>query len=61
MGIRNFLNRRNPSAVAPTAAAVAGPVHGACGSLAVVEQTTGQLTDLEAARAELLQLAAEVG
>lgn len=56
MGLRNFLNRRNqPTDVEPAHAAVAGaPV----GPAAL---TPEQLADLDTARAELLQLAAEVG
>ena len=61
MGIRNFLNRRNlPAEVDHPAAVVPDPSTGPEPASAV-ELTTEQLADLEAARAELLDLAAEVG
>lgn len=56
MGLRNFLNRRSlpAEAEAPGTGWVATPVERAL-------LTPEQLADLDAARAELLQLAAEVG
>jgi len=56
VGLRNFLNRRSlpAEAEAPGTGWVATPVERAL-------LTPEQLADLDAARAELLQLAAEVG
>ena len=61
VGIRNFLNRRNlpievesPSVVVPDASVERE-------SLTAEQLNTEQLADLNAARAELLQVAAEVG
>ncbi|QOT19719.1 hypothetical protein [Paenarthrobacter sp. YJN-5] len=60
MGLRNFLNRRSlqaeepPLAVVPEAPVVRDP-------LTAEQLSTEQLADLDAARAELLQLAAEMG
>lgn len=61
MGLLNFLNRRSlPTEVAPPSAVVQDASTGQEPETAV-EPTPEQLADLDAARAELLQLAAEVG
>ena len=55
MGLRNFLNRRSqPAEVEPPHAAMDAPV-------APASLTPEQLADLDAARAELLQVAAQAG
>lgn len=55
MGLRNFLNRRNRPVEA-------GPPHASAAATASEPPLApGQLADLDAARVELLQLAAEVG
>ena len=61
MGLRNFLNRRSlpteidpPSVVVPDAPVEREP-------LTAEQLSTEQLADLDAARSELLQVAAEVG
>lgn len=55
MGLRNFLNRRSrPAEVEAPHVAVQAPADSA-------SLTPEQLADLDAARAELLQVAAEVG
>lgn len=56
MGLRNFLNRRSLSVglEPPPASMAAAPIER-------VPLTAEQLADLDAARAELLELAAEVG
>lgn len=61
MGLRNFLNRRSlPTEVEPPSAAVQDvPVERE--PLTAEQLSTEQLAELDAARAELLQIAAEVG
>ncbi|MDI2035972.1 hypothetical protein [Paenarthrobacter nitroguajacolicus] len=61
MGLRNFLNRRSRSTEVQASSAVAPDAPVEQEPLTAGQLSTEQLEDLDAARAELLQLAAEVG